>query len=122
VSPANATLATVRFVLSLVGAGVFVVAGRHMLALESVSGNSVAEEFYNAMGLFAYGMAALSVVIGLPVIPGSAGGATDSSDAEDGFHEPREYGTRVQTTSFVKRKRTEPGTSRESADRDTQSG
>ncbi len=55
-----------RLVVAIVAAGIFVVAGNELRGLESVSGNSVAEAFYNKMGIFSYGMAGLSLLIGLP--------------------------------------------------------
>lgn len=55
-----------RFVAGMVAAGIFIYAGNDMRDLESVSGDSVAEFFYHAMGLFSYGMAALSVLLAIP--------------------------------------------------------
>lgn len=51
---------------ALLAAGLFANAGAEMINLESQAGNTVAEAFYNAMGVFAFGMAALSVAVAAP--------------------------------------------------------
>jgi hypothetical protein len=61
----------VRTVASVVAAILFIYAGTELRGLESVAGNTVAEAFYQKMGFFAYGMAALSLAVGLP-LPGRA--------------------------------------------------
>lgn len=55
-----------RGILATAGAVVFVMAGSKMRSIESISGDSIAEAFYEAMGLFAYGMAVLCLLVGLP--------------------------------------------------------
>ena len=56
----------VRLAAAAVAAILFVFAGNEMRDIKSVSGDSIAKAFYQAVGLFSYGMAALSVAIGLP--------------------------------------------------------
>jgi len=56
-----------RLVAGIVGAIIFSYAGYHMWIIHSISGDSVAEEFYHQVGVFCYGMAALSVLLGIPV-------------------------------------------------------
>ena len=52
--------------VAIVGALIFAFAGYQMLTLQSVSGDSVAEAFYNDMGWFSFAMGALTLVVGLP--------------------------------------------------------
>jgi NADH pyrophosphatase NudC (nudix superfamily) len=56
----------VRLVVALGAALMFVLAGSQMTSLKSEAGNSVAEAFDNAMGVFSYGMAALALALGIP--------------------------------------------------------
>lgn len=56
----------VRLVVAIVGALIFVFAGFQMLTLESISGDTVAEAFYNDMGWFSLAMGALTLLVGLP--------------------------------------------------------
>jgi hypothetical protein len=53
------------FVFTAGAAALFVVAGLKMTSLRSESGNTIAELFDQAMGLFSYGMAALTVLGGI---------------------------------------------------------
>jgi hypothetical protein len=48
-------------------AGAFALAGLNMVGLESQAGNTVAEAFYNAMGIFSFGMAGLVLAAGIAV-------------------------------------------------------
>lgn len=48
--------------IGLVGVLVFAYAGLTMVNLQSQAGNTVAEAFYQAMGYFSFGMAALTLV------------------------------------------------------------
>lgn len=66
------TSQVVRFVVATIAAIAFAAAGAQMTGLESAAGNTVAEAFDNAMGIFSYGMAALSIAVGLPVQSGPA--------------------------------------------------
>lgn len=56
-----------RSIFGLLAAGLFAVAGFQMLTLHSQGGNTVAEAFDNYVGIFSFGMAALSIVIATPV-------------------------------------------------------
>lgn len=58
-----------RSLFGLLAAGLFVVAGFQMLTLHSQGGNTVAEAFDNYVGIFSFGMAALSIVIATPARP-----------------------------------------------------
>ena len=69
----------VRFVVSLLAAYFFIDAGGEMSDIRSVAGTTIDEAFYQAFGTLSYGLAALSVVIGLPAIPRIGG--TKSSDS-----------------------------------------
>jgi hypothetical protein len=62
-----------RVIVGCLAAWLFWNAGDAMTQIHSISGDSTAEAFYQAMGLFSHGMAALSVVIGAPIF----GGHTD---------------------------------------------
>lgn len=55
-----------RLGVAIVGALIFAFAGYQMLTLQSVSGDSVAEAFYNDMGWFSFAMGALTLLVGLP--------------------------------------------------------
>jgi hypothetical protein len=46
-------------------AGAFAVAGAEMLSIHSIAGNTIAELFYEAMGVFSIAMAGLTVLIAL---------------------------------------------------------
>lgn len=59
----------IRLLISLAAAFFFYQAGQDMSDIKSVSGDSINEAFYQAMGTLSYGLAALSVVIGCPVFP-----------------------------------------------------
>ena len=60
----------IRVVMTLAAIGLFVAAGLKMLDIQSqgsIEGNvSINEVFYQAMGFFSFGMAALSALVGLP--------------------------------------------------------
>jgi uncharacterized protein YhhL (DUF1145 family) len=47
--------------LGVAGAVIFLIAGNQMMGLRSVSGTSVAENYYQSMGVFSFGMAAMSL-------------------------------------------------------------
>ena len=55
----------VRLVVGVIAAITFQQAGLGMRELESISGDSVAEAFYHEVGLFSYGMAVLSLLLGV---------------------------------------------------------
>jgi hypothetical protein len=55
-----------RMLLAFGAALLFVIAGLQMVGLQSISGDTVAEAFYNDMGWFSFGMAALAAVFGVP--------------------------------------------------------
>ena len=55
-----------RLGIGIVAAVLFVSSGQNMSQLQSVGGQTVAEYFYQAMGMFSYGMAALCLVGSLP--------------------------------------------------------
>ena len=55
--------AAVEAVLGLVTAGVFGIAGFRMLALESQAGNTVAEAFYQGMGIVSLAMGGLTLLV-----------------------------------------------------------
>lgn len=57
---------TIRGVLALAAAALFIWAGVSMLSLRSVGGNTVAELFDNYVGIFCLGMAALTLLIAAP--------------------------------------------------------
>jgi hypothetical protein len=52
---------------AILAAVAFAAAGRAMISLQSQAGNTVAEAFYQAMGLFSFGMAGLALLGGLVV-------------------------------------------------------
>jgi cytosine/uracil/thiamine/allantoin permease len=58
-------LRILRFLVACVAAVVFVSAGQEMRGITSVSGDSIAEAFYHSVGLFCYGMAILSLSLGI---------------------------------------------------------
>jgi hypothetical protein len=58
-------LRILRFVVACVAAVVFYSAGQDMREITSVSGDSIAEAFYHALGLFSWGMAVLSLALGI---------------------------------------------------------
>jgi hypothetical protein len=58
-----------------------------MTSLESEAGNTVAELFDNAMGVFSYGMAALSIALSMPATPAAVQPAIGSRVASE-FREP----------------------------------
>jgi hypothetical protein len=68
----------IRAITALVAAAIFAYAGSEMMGLRSVSGDSLAEAFYQTMGLFSFGMTALCVTLAVPrstpasLIPASA--------------------------------------------------
>jgi len=53
----------VKIVLCVIAAIIFYSAGSTMGKIESISGDSIAEAFYQAMGTFSYAMALLSLGI-----------------------------------------------------------
>ena len=53
-----------RAIVALTTGGIFVFAGLTMLSIRSVSGDSVAEAFYQAFGIFTFGLAGLSLLVG----------------------------------------------------------
>lgn len=55
----------IRLTMALVAAGLFAYAGVQMVGLRSVGGESVAEYFYQAVGWMSFGLAALSIAVGL---------------------------------------------------------
>jgi hypothetical protein len=59
----------IRSVVLGIGALIFVFAGLQMISLHSQGGNSVAEFFYQAMGLFSFGMAFLTAGAAIPANP-----------------------------------------------------
>lgn len=59
----------VRATLIILTAVAFAFAGLEMISLRSQSGTSVAEAFDNAMGIFSFGMAGLTLIVGLPYRP-----------------------------------------------------
>jgi len=59
----------IRLVVSVLAAYFFIDAGGDMSGIRSVSGDSINEAFYQAFGTLSYGLAALSIVIGLPSNP-----------------------------------------------------
>jgi hypothetical protein len=59
------TMRILRFVAACVAAAVFFVAGVQMREITSVSGDSIDEAFYHALGLFSWGMAVLSLTLGI---------------------------------------------------------
>ena len=69
-----------KYEASTVGATaatLFVIAGTKMTAIESVSGDSIDELYYQAFGMFSYGMAALSALAVVPFI-GAVYGSTST--------------------------------------------
>lgn len=63
-----------RFLAGMFGALLFGAAGTDMQQLRSIGGDSVAEYFYQAMGVFSWGMAALSVAVGIAPWPTESAG------------------------------------------------
>ena len=55
-----------RLFMGIVAAILFALAGYLMVTIESEAGNTVAEAFYNAVGVLSFGLAALSVAVALP--------------------------------------------------------
>ena len=55
-------MAAIGAILGVVAAVVFVVAGAAMVGLRSQAGNTVAEAFYQAMGVFSFGMAGMALL------------------------------------------------------------
>jgi len=49
----------------LASAAIFIWAGITMLSIRSISGDSIAEAFYQAFGLFSFGFVGLSLIAGL---------------------------------------------------------
>jgi hypothetical protein len=69
----------VRLGLGIVAAALFFFAAQQM-DIHSQSGDSINEAFYQAMGIFSYAMAALSLAVAWPANPAhtlAAGGQTD---------------------------------------------
>ena len=64
--PTKGAAWALRSVLGLVGAAVLAYAGMRMQSIQSVAGNTVAESFYQSMGLVAYGLAAVAAAWSLP--------------------------------------------------------
>ena len=60
-------MASISGIVASVAALIFAVAGTQMISLHSEAGNTVAELFDHAMGLFSLGMAALVLLGGLAV-------------------------------------------------------
>lgn len=53
-----------RPLVVLLSAGIFVVAGIAMLQIRSISGDSVAEVFYQAYGILSFGLAGIALLLG----------------------------------------------------------
>lgn len=53
-----------RPVVALLTAAIFVFAGYSMLQIRSISGDSVAEAFYQAYGIFSFGLAGIALLLG----------------------------------------------------------
>lgn len=83
-----------RLVLGIVAAIVFAYAGNHMRDIHSVSGDSIAEEFYHQVGMLCYGLACVAGLLGIPVnlaIPAGLFGpipASPSDPARTDVNEP----------------------------------
>jgi uncharacterized membrane protein YccC len=60
-------MAAIGALITLLAAGAFALAGYTMVSLRSESGNTVAEAFDQAMGIFSFGMAGLVLLGGLAV-------------------------------------------------------
>jgi len=58
-------LLVLRFLGAVIAAVVFYSAGQEMRDITSISGDSIAEAFYHAVGLFSWGMAILSLALGI---------------------------------------------------------
>ncbi|MEP7227250.1 MAG: hypothetical protein ABI785_07810 [Gemmatimonadales bacterium] len=69
-----------RLVVGLVAAGLFFYAAQQM-DIHSQSGTSIDEAFYQAMGIFSYAMAALSVAVVWPVNPPKAAATNGTEQA-----------------------------------------
>lgn len=54
-----------RLVVAAVAALVFAYAGWDLVTMRSVAGDSLAEHFYHAVGVMVWGLAVLSIAIGL---------------------------------------------------------
>lgn len=52
-------------IFGIVGFLLFIFAGYQLVTMRSVSGDSLAEEFYHAVGWLSWGLAALSMAVGL---------------------------------------------------------
>jgi hypothetical protein len=59
-------MALFKLIAVVLTAAVFLYAGFLMLEIESEAGNTVAEAFYNAMGVFSLAMAGLTIVAAIP--------------------------------------------------------
>lgn len=70
-----------RLLMGLVAAAVFAFAGYLMVNLQSQSGNTVAEAFDHAVGVFSFGMAVLSIAVAVPH-PGEALTRTNMSSSQ----------------------------------------
>ncbi|MBC7543066.1 MAG: hypothetical protein H7338_10075 [Candidatus Sericytochromatia bacterium] len=55
----------IQGLLGLTGTVIFAFAGAQMTGLKSVSGTSVAESYYQSMGVFSFGLAALTGMLAL---------------------------------------------------------
>lgn len=53
-----------RPLIGLVSAGLFVFAGISMLSIRSISGDSVAEAFYQTFGVFSFGLGGIALLMG----------------------------------------------------------
>jgi hypothetical protein len=56
---------TVRILVAGVAAAILGYAGLEMVTMRSVSGESLAEAFYHAVGFMSWGLAVLSMAVGL---------------------------------------------------------
>ncbi len=75
-------------------AGAFAVAGAEMLSIHSIAGNTIAELFYEAMGVFSIAMAGLTLLIALILdrtlrpVGGTTGAAAPATAATAPAHPP----------------------------------
>lgn len=60
-------MAFIGALITIAAAGAFVVAGLQMVSLRSEAGNTIAELFDNAVGIFSFGMAGLTLLAGIAV-------------------------------------------------------
>ncbi len=51
--------------LAIVAALIFAFAGIQLIGIHSIAGDTIAEAFYNAVGMMSFGFAALSLAIGV---------------------------------------------------------